>query len=85
MNMRCVDQIYSIGVAPAAVLKDGMVVTWDDQDADGDCSNVKALLGGVVQTYSICKAFAAVLKDWNVVTWGEKDAGVYCEGGIKWS
>ena len=44
-------------------MKDGTVVTWEDEKYCGGCKKVKAALRGADKIYAIRTAFAAVLKD----------------------
>ena len=68
-------QLQSTGGAFAAILEDGLVVTWGDKVYGGDSSNVQHKLKQVRQIHGNSVAFAAVLADGSVVTWGSKSAG----------
>eukprot|EP00435_Cladocopium_sp_Y103_P002201 s271_g1.t1 len=59
----------------AAILEDGSVVAWGDQDCGGDSSEVQHQLVNVKQLEATGYAFAAILADGSVVTWGERDWG----------
>ena len=54
----------------AAILADGSVVTWGDEYAGGDSSDVRDQLRGVQQIQATERAFAAILADGLVATWG---------------
>ena len=59
----------------AAILEDGSVVSWGNEDSGGDSSAVGDQLKGVQQIQATYDAFAAILKDGSVVTWGNEDCG----------
>jgi len=67
-----IKHIYSTDKAFAALLKNGIVVTWGDEETGGDSSEVKDQMSdiGVETIYSTKYAFAALLKNGKVVTWG---------------
>ena len=60
----------STSEAFAAILADGSVVTWGDEDFGGDSSAVQDQLRGVQQIQATHRAFAAILEDGSVVTLG---------------
>ena len=59
----------------AAILEDGMVVTWGDKRFGGDCSCVEKQLHSVKQIAGTEGAFAAITQDGDVVTWGAYSLG----------
>ena len=68
-------QIQASGLAFAAILGDGSVVTWGDADLGGDSSAVQDKLVNVQQIQASNAAFAAILGDGSVVTWDSTDCG----------
>jgi len=76
-------QIFSTGLAFAALRSDGSVVTWGSSDSGGndyggDSSMVATQLNGAVdvkQIFSTGRAFAALRSDGSVVTWGNSLSG----------
>ena len=73
--LKNVQQIQSCGLAFAAILGDGSVLTWGDAAYGGDSTAVKDQLQNVQQIHScqgsVRGAFAAILADGSVVTWGD--------------
>ena len=61
------------GEAFSAILGDGSVVTWGDEDYGGDSHAVQDQLKAVQQIQASYRAFAAILADGSVVTWGDED------------
>ena len=59
----------------AAILGDGSVATWGDEDYGGDCSSAQDRLKDVQQIQASEGAFAAILGDGSVVTWGDAESG----------
>ena len=74
-QLKGVQQIQATGGAFAAILEDGSVVTWGDEDSGGDSSAVGDQLKRVQQIQATMGAFAAILADGSVVTWGDEDLG----------
>ena len=74
-QLKRVQQIQASSKAFAAILQDGSVVTWGDEDFGGDSLAVQAQLKGVQQIQVTSQAFAAILEDGSVVTWGDADSG----------
>jgi flagellin-like hook-associated protein FlgL len=71
-----VQQIFSNGLAFAAIKSDGSVVTWGNSAWGGNSSAVAAQLSGAVQhILSNYYAFAALKADGSVVTWGDSANG----------
>ena len=69
-------QLAATCSAFAAILADGSVATWDDEDGGGDSSRVQDQLKGVQQIQAnFDGAFAAILEDGSVVTWGNEYSG----------
>lgn len=66
-------QAQATECAFAAIIKDGLVVTWGDEHCGGDSSAVQYQLRGVQQVTRA--AFAAILEDGSVVTWGDVEYG----------
>ena len=54
----------------AAILGDGFVVTWGDEDFGGDSTSVQDQLKNVQQIQACRGAYAAILGDGSVVSWG---------------
>eukprot|EP00434_Breviolum_minutum_P016424 symbB.v1.2.014477.t1/scaffold1055.1/size140776/19 len=69
-QLRGVQQIQATGLAFAAILQDGSVVTWGDAHY-----GVRHRLKGVQQIQATSGAFAAILEDGSVVSWGRADEG----------
>eukprot|EP00439_Symbiodinium_sp_Y106_P045481 s352_g5.t1 len=63
-------QVRASAHAFAAILGDGLVVTWGDATAGGDSASVQARLEKVQQIQGSQYAFAAIRDDGSVVTWG---------------
>ncbi|CAE7439841.1 PHYLLO [Symbiodinium sp. CCMP2592] len=59
----------------AAILVDGTVVAWGDEEFGGDCREVQAQLTNVQHLQSNGHAYAAIRRDGSVVTWGDPDFG----------
>ena len=59
----------------AAILGDGSVVTWGDENSGGDSQAVQDRPKDVQQIQASALAFAAILSHGSVVTWGHRDAG----------
>ena len=69
-------QIQAASRAFAAILEDGSVVTWGDEDAGGDISAFQDRLKGAQKIQANDFAFAAILeKKGSVVTWGDPRYG----------
>ena len=68
-------QIQANENALAAILGDGSVVTWGNDDDGGDSSAVLHQLKNAKQIRATRDAFAAILGDGSVVTWGQADFG----------
>jgi hypothetical protein len=72
------DVITAVWVEPkvaAAILADGLVVTWREQRIGGDSSRVQDQLKNVEHIRATSKAFAAILQDGSVIAWGDREAG----------
>ncbi|MFV0450020.1 MAG: DUF1176 domain-containing protein [Vibrio sp.] len=71
------NQLYATygGSAYAALMHDGTVVTWGDEDLGGDSSSVQAELKKVKTIFPAIDAFAALKADGSVVAWGDKHRG----------
>ena len=75
-QLKGVQQIPACEYAFAAILIDGSVVTWGDDDCVGDSRAVQAqLMKDVPQIQACHGALAAILIDGSVVTWGDDDCG----------
>jgi len=80
--LRNVQEIHATLDAFAAILADGSVVTWGDQDRGGDSSAVQDQLRNVRLIHSTrhlgggsSGAFAAVVGDCSIVSWGDPSKG----------
>ena len=70
-----VQQIHASGLAFAAVLDDGSVVSWSHANDGGDSNAVQDQLRNVQQIQASGLAFAAILGDGSVVAWGNDRYG----------
>ena len=68
-------QIQASHGAFAAILSDGSVVAWGNEEDGGDSRAVQDQLKGVQQIQASVGAFAAILTDESVVTWGDEEYG----------
>ena len=69
-QLKNVQQIQANHGAFAAILDDGSVVTWGDDQSCGESSSVWDQLKSVQQIQAAPRAFAAILSDGSVVTPG---------------
>ena len=67
--------IQATASAFAAVLADGLVVTWGDDAAGGDSASVASQLCDIQQIQASKDAFAAIAGDGSVITWGCQHSG----------
>ena len=67
-QLRNIHEIHVTNFACAAILANGMVVTWGDPEDGGDSSAVQEQLRNVQHVYATAGAFAAILEDGKVVT-----------------
>jgi hypothetical protein len=68
--------IYTNGLAFAALTKTGRVITWGDSGYGGDSTVVKNdISSNIISIYSNAKAFAALSKTGRVITWGDSYYG----------
>ena len=54
----------------AAILDNGLVVSWGDPESGGDSSLVQNQLSNVLHIQATSGAFAAILEHGSVVAWG---------------
>eukprot|EP00435_Cladocopium_sp_Y103_P062303 s191_g23.t3 len=73
-----VQQIESSTHAFAAIMGDGSVVTWGNQEHGGRSEDVQSQLRNVQQLKATNGAFAAILADKSVVTWGNTKFAADC-------
>ena len=66
---------YANDEAFAAILGDGLVVTWGNADIGGDSRAVQDQLKTVQQIQGNDEAFAGILADGSVVSWGVSGSG----------
>ena len=82
------DVITAVWVEPkvaAAILADGLVVTWREQRIGGDSSRVQDQLKNGEHIRATSKAFAAILQDGSVIAWGDREAGGDSSSSRMWS
>ena len=70
-----VQAIQATRRAFAAILGNGSVVTWGDDEDGGDSSAVQEQLRSVQAIQATRRAFAAILGNGSVVTWGDVELG----------
>ena len=68
-------QIQATDKALAAILGDGFVVSWGENNYGGDSMAVRDQLKNVQQIQSTSGAFAAILGGGSVVSWGDNNYG----------
>ena len=73
----CKEVLYTTHGAFAAILYDGHVVTWGDNDYGGDSSSVQdELMIGVETIYATSCLFFAKLFDGRLIAWGDPNYGI---------
>ena len=73
-QLKNVRQIHATDAAFAAILADGLVVTWGDKHCGGNSFAVQNELRNVQCLQATDEAFAAILADGSVVAWGSHKA-----------
>ena len=77
--------VLQMETSSAAILADGLVVTWGEQRIGGDSSRVQDQLKNVEHIQATSKAFAAILQDGSVTAWGDREAGGDSSSSRMWS
>ncbi|CAK9003495.1 Putative E3 ubiquitin-protein ligase HERC1, partial [Durusdinium trenchii] len=70
-----VQRMVASGFAFAAILQDGLVITWGRPEFGGDSSKVRDELRSVQQICATSGAFVALLADGSLISWGHPDLG----------
>ena len=74
-TLKNVEQVHVTKEAFAAIVADGSVVTWGNEDSSGDSMRVRDQLQNPQQIHATRSAFAAILPDGSGVTWGNPNWG----------